>query len=367
MNNKSTQKANDNAIQIQADTVKLGLTEEDVRAMMIYEGKRILAESKLIASDVAIERINAYIDVLIPRLIKAEIIQAFSDPAIQVLLNKTEKTALCTNRESDYEMLSELLINRVKKGNDYVVKAATNKAVEIIEDISEEALLGITLLFAVKKLVPEAGISNVGIQVLDSLYGKLINNDKLPVEQYWIENLELVQAIRIIPFSADSKFNEILYKSLEGYFMDGINNSSERYKEVVKKISEANLPPSLLVKNPYLDGYYLLAFSWIEKIGEIKINRLLGNQKVIEFGLTDKQIDLLKDIYNSYEKNPNNINLIKNKFKEQLKEYSNLEKVSLWWDNNVANKFNVQLTPVGNILAQVNAKRLDDRVPGLNK
>ena len=70
-------------------------------------------------------------------------------------------------------MLSELLINRVRKDNDYVIKAATNKAVEIIEDISEEALLGITLLFAIQNLVPEAGISNVGLKVLDSLYGKI--------------------------------------------------------------------------------------------------------------------------------------------------------------------------------------------------
>lgn len=367
MNKGSSQNAKDNAIQIQADTVNLGLTEKEVREMMIYEGKRILDESKLIASDVALERINAYIDILIPRLIKAEIIQAFSDPAVQVLLNKTEKTALCTNRKSDYEMLSELLINRVKKDNDYVVKAATNKAVEIIEDISEEALLGITLLFAVRNLVPEAGISNVGIQVLDSLYGKLIGTDKLPTEQYWIENLELVQAIRIIPFSADLKFKEILYKSLEGYFMDGIDNNSEKYKEIIKKISEANLPTNILVENPYLEGYSLLAVSNEDRISEIKISRLISNQKVIEYKLTDQQINLLKEIYNSYEKNANNINLIKNKFNEQLKEYSNLEKVSLWWDNNVVNKFNVQLTPVGNILAQVNAKRLDDRVPSVNK
>ena len=88
MNKGSSQNAKDNAIQIQADTVNLGLTEKEVREMMIYEGKRILDESKLIASDVALERINAYIDILIPRLIKAEIIQAFSDPAVQVLLNK---------------------------------------------------------------------------------------------------------------------------------------------------------------------------------------------------------------------------------------------------------------------------------------
>lgn len=363
----SSQNAKDNAIQLQANTINLGLTEKEVREMMLDEGKRILSESKLIASDVAFERINNYIDTLIPRLVKSEVIQAFSDPAIQVLLNKTERTAICTSRKSDYEMLSELLINRVRKDNDYVIKAATNKAVEIIEDISEEALLGITLLFAIQNLVPEAGISNVGLKVLDSLYGKLINTDNLPAGQYWVENLELVQAIRIIPFSVASKFNEMLFKRLEGYFMDGIDNNSEQYKKTIKKLNDAHLPTNLLIKNQYLDDYSLLAVSGEDSISKIKISRIMPNQEVIDVNLTDTQINLLKEIYNSYEKNPNNINTIKDKYNEQLKEYSNLEKISLWWDNNVANKLNIQLTPVGTILAQVNAKRLDDRVPSLNQ
>lgn len=364
---RSNQTAKDNAIQVQADTINVGLTEKEVREMMLDEGKRILAESKLIASDIALKRINDYIDILIPRLVKSEVIQAFSEPSIQVLLNKTERTAICTSRETDYEMLSELLINRVKKDNDYVIKAATNKAVEIIGDISEEALLGITLLFAVQKLVPEAGISNVGLEVLNSLYGKLIRFDNLPSGQYWIDNLELVQAVRIIPFSALSKFNEIIFEKLDGYFMDGINNNSEQYKELVKRINAVNLPTNILIKNPYLENYSLVAVSSEKNIDKIKVSRMLPNQTVIDLNLNDRQISLLKEIYNSYEKNSNNINIIKNKYNEQLKKYTNLEKVSLWWDNNISNKLNIQLTTVGTILAQVNAKRLDDRVPSLNK
>lgn len=363
----SNQKAGENAIQLQANTINIGITEKEVRDMMLDEGRKILNESKLIAQDVAFERINDYINILIPKLVKSEIINSFSDPSVQVLLSKTERTAICTNRKSDYEMLSELIINRVKRENDYVIKAATNRTVEIIDDISEEALLGITILFATNNLFPESGISNIGLEILDSLYGKIINNSELPTGRYWIDNLELVQAIRTIPFSVASKFDEILFKKLNGYFMDGIRNDSEQYKQTIQKIKEANLPTDLLIKNPYLDDYSLLVASNEKSINNIKITRRLPNQKVFEYSLTDNQISLLKEIYNSYEKNPENMNIIKNNYNEQLKDYPNLQKVSLWWDSNIANKLNIQLTTIGTILGQVNAKRLDDRVPNLDE
>ena len=360
---ESNQKARDNAIQLQANTINIGITEKEARELMLNEGKRILEESKLIASDTAFKRINYYINTLIPKMIKYEVMNAFSEPSIQVLLNSTEKKAMCTDRESDYEMLSELLINRIKKADDYVIKAATNKTIEIIDNISEEALLGITLLFAIYNLTPEAGRLDIGIKILDSLYEKLINEDDMPVNQYWIDNLELVQAIRIIPFSTASKYQDILFNTLNGYFVDGLKKDSEVYKEAVKKIEKAQLPLDILYNNPYWDGYYILAIPNENSIENVKINRMTFNGKTLALNINEIQIITLKEIFKSYERNQNNINIIRNKFKEKIKEYPNIEKVSAWWNNNISGKINIQLTAVGNLLAQINANRLDNRVP----
>lgn len=149
-------------------------------------------------------------------------LEAFSDPSIQMVFRKTQKTAMCTDRPFDYEMLSELLAHRVKKDKDYVVKAAINKAVEIIEDISEESLLGLTLLFAIMNLQPESGIMSEGLAVLDSLFGRLVDGNALPCGKSWMDNLEIVQVIKSMPYSVNSKFYNYLIKKLDGYFKDGI-------------------------------------------------------------------------------------------------------------------------------------------------
>lgn len=45
----------------------------------------------LIAEDTAIKRFDNYTNVLVPKLVKAELLQSFSEPSIQVLFKQSEK------------------------------------------------------------------------------------------------------------------------------------------------------------------------------------------------------------------------------------------------------------------------------------
>lgn len=129
-NDKHVQKAGDNSTQVQANLVQIGIDEKRVREIIKEENKLALKEMSLIAEDTAIKRFDNYTNVLVPKLVKAELLQSFSEPSIQVLFKQSEKTAVCTEREKDYELLSELLIHRIRKNGNYTTSAAIGKAVE---------------------------------------------------------------------------------------------------------------------------------------------------------------------------------------------------------------------------------------------
>ena len=100
------QKARDNTTQISVDTVKLGIDEKRVREIIKEENQLALREMKIIAEDTAIKRLDNYTNVLVPKLVKTEMLEAFSEPSIQVLFKQSERTAVCTERQKDYELLS---------------------------------------------------------------------------------------------------------------------------------------------------------------------------------------------------------------------------------------------------------------------
>lgn len=81
MGNKN-QKARDNVVQVQADTINLGLTEETVRNIISIEKQKALKEVELVVTEVALKRLNEYTERLINKLVKYEMLQAFLDPAI---------------------------------------------------------------------------------------------------------------------------------------------------------------------------------------------------------------------------------------------------------------------------------------------
>ena len=63
------QKARDNAVQVQADTINVGLTEENVRNIFSIEAQKVLKEAELVATEVALRRLNEYNETLINKLV----------------------------------------------------------------------------------------------------------------------------------------------------------------------------------------------------------------------------------------------------------------------------------------------------------
>lgn len=357
---KSLQKAGDNSIQFQAETIQVGIDEKRVREMIKEENKIVLQEMSIIARDTAIERLDNYTDVYIPKLVRANLLASFADPAIQMLFKKSERTAICTEREKDYELLSELLIHRVNKKGNYTISAAIEKAINEVNNISDNALLCLTIVYAIISYTPKSGDIKEGLSVLDNLYGKIINNNTLPNDKDWIDNLEIVGAIKINNFSSFKKLEDIYFDNFKGYSNLGIKKDSENHKKAIKLLTDNNIPTEILVDNILNNEYVRLNIFSADSINNIKIIEKCNNTEITR-SLTDLQKEALKEIINLYDKNDTN----KTNFTNLLHSYKNFDLLLKWW-NNTLTQPNFSITTIGKVIAHTNAKSIDYTLPDLN-
>lgn len=356
---KQKQEAGDNVQQIQANTVILhnGITEERARAIVDERLSDVLKAYSSEAHSVATERVEKFADDLIPKLVKLNLLESLKNPSIQILLSEAQKTAASTEREVDYGLLSELLIHRVKKGADRKIRAGINQAVEIVDEISDDALLGLTVYYCATKFTPITGMIKDGLSVLNALFEKVIYNS-LPNGREWVDHLDVLNAVRIHSFGSIKKINQFYPENLSGYVDVGIKIDSDAHEKSKDIISQNKLPNDILVTHELRSDYLRIPVLEQSLIEELKVINLPIN---IPFSETQKQS--VKEIYTLYENNQNlrqeNIKVLM----EMWNDYPFLKKLKDWWDS-ISPSF--MITPVGSVLAHANAQRCDPNVPTLD-
>ena len=246
-NNIQTQKAGDNSTQIQVEKIEnnYGMGVQEVTQIVKNEIDIALKENSLVAETVARKRLNEFSEIFLPKLVKSNLIECFSEPAIQLFFRNTEKTAICTDSRNCYEILSEILIHRVNKKEDFTTIAATNKAIEIADKISDDALLFLTIFLCVNRFIPNNGNINQGLQLLDNLYGNILKEREIPYSQNIVDNLEIVGAIRKQELLTYKSFDDFFPDLLDGYANAGIDTETENYqkaKELLKEIGIDVIP-----------------------------------------------------------------------------------------------------------------------------
>lgn len=368
MSDKQSQKAGDNSQQIQAQTVYIsnGISEERVREICSEVAVKAIADNTLEAGDAAMKRIERFVDLLLPRIQRVEKdFESFSEPAFQLLLRKAQLSAACTERECDYNILSELLVHRIAHKKDIKRKASILKAIEIIDQIDDDSLCAITMYHAIRTFVPLSGSIAEGIRVLSELYEK-INPDSLPQNNMWMDNLSILGAITIIPFSAVTKYEETIAKMLDGYVCAGIKKESEEYSKAIELLNTCRFDTAVLVENELLEGYVRLSLnrkSAVEDFSYEKPTIVNGQPQIIDQLLSDGQKKCFYDIFDLYSKDGQLIATVKKNFAELLNSFKPLA-ATIKWYNNISPNF--ATTSIGRVIAHTNAKRIDDRLPNLD-
>ena len=363
---KQTQKGGDNSQQIQANTIVINNGIEEKRAREIFKEMFEIARKDFSfeAEEIAEERVGRFEDQLMIAMQKVEgALNAFADPSFQFLIRSANKTAASTERVEDYTLLSELLVHRIERKSSRETYSGVWRAVEIVDKISDEALLGLTVAFAIGQYTPTSGNITEGLDVLDDLFRKLCV-DKLPIGINWLEQLDILDAARVNTFGGMKKLEEFYAEKMSGYCVIGMKKESEQYNKALRLLKENGLPSNLLIENELLADYVRIPIVNKNGIEDISITYIVEEKDIeIRHELTTQQKEILKNIFEMYVVDPNIQKQIKERFCNEIEKRKYLKIIKEWW-NQIPNAF--KITIVGKVLAHSNAKRCDNTLPDLD-
>lgn len=359
---KQSQKAGEGSTQIQVENLVVGIDEK--RAREIYDEKYIIAKRDLTkeALNIADARAKELENRLIPKMkMIDEKLSILADPSFQLLLVEAQKAAAATERIPDYDLLSELLINRIQNGKDRKIRAGIKRAIEIVEDISDDALQGLTVAHSVTKFFPVSGKICEGLDVLNNLFGKIIYS-QLPLGSEWLEHLYILDAVRIGSFGNMKKIHEYYPEELAEYVTVGIKKNTENYYKAVAMLSNVGLKDCILVDHELNPDFVRIPITNKEYIPLLALTKEESEQ-VINQPLSAFQKDVVTSVYQLYQEDPSVREQNIQKFMEEWDKRSNLKMLREWWDS-LPVMFDI--TSVGKVLAHANAQRCDDTLPSLN-
>lgn len=364
---KQIQKSGDNSQLLQAGTINIynGIDEERVRKICAETYAIARRDFTADAYACANARVQKFEDSLLPKIQKIDgAIEAFSDPSFQFLLTKSQKAAAATERDMDYEMLSELLVYRITKGQTKKNRAGINRAADVIAQIDDDALCALTVVHAVNHLTTTLGSCKQGLACLANLFEKLMYME-LPLGSDWIEHLDILDTIRISQIGNFKKFSDFYPEMLPGYSCAGICINSETHAKAIKILNDIGLNSSFLVQNDVIKGYVKLPVVRKEEIKNItKVQKSAdGSEVIINYSCVNEQeISALENIWDMYSKDIEANNLAKSNFVSMWDNYTVLKRLHEWWDS-IPLAFNI--THIGSVLACINARRCDDSLPEL--
>lgn len=352
-----------NAPQGQVTINHFGITEE--RCRVIFDEKLPIALQNYSVESIVVakERTYKFRQKLVPRLGKEENgYENFADPSFLFLLIEAQKAAASTEREADYDLLSELLATRAKMGTDRKLHMGINKAVNMLPYISDSQLAGITVEFCIAILCPNSNNMNDALSTINDCYGKILNDVELPMGGDWLESLESGGLVKNVNMTLRSfkKSREILLSVMEEYTMTGIRKGGESYQKALDIINSVNLPKDILIEHELNSDYVRLLPINKKHVDDIKLTQQLGQGITLNTILNETQRDGIEQIFALYEGEAGIREDFKNRFVAKYNEYPNLKKVTMWWDG-LTSFF--ELTIVGRILANANANKCDARIP----
>lgn len=363
---KQSQNAGDNSTQIQAGTINNYYTTgiDESRAREICQEEYAIARQNWTSEAVTIadNRVHQLEEKLIPKM-KAydNSFKFFADPAFQVTLRQAQITAASSERESDFDMLSDLLLHRLEQKDDMQRRLGICKAIEVVDKISDEALIALSIVYAVTKFVPVSDDIQKGLLVLDNLYGTLLDNHQLPKAKDWLEHLDLLSAIRLGIEGIDSfkKIEEYMPQQLSQYLISGVEDNSEELNSIKSEFVQCEIPISCLVPHPLKPNFIMLnTLLDVEQMIIIKhVNGL-----ITYLPLDAKQKEIMNRAVSVLRKDESTNLAMRDNLMKEWDKFSNLKIVKDWW-NTLPCHFTI--TPVGAALANAYAHGKEPNVPSL--
>ena len=353
------QVAGNDSTQIQVGNliINQGIDEKRAREVFSEMIPKALADYTEEAFETANARIRELEKLVIPKIMNIDgAINAFKDPAFQILLKKAQQSAAAAENDRDYSLLAELLVCHIQKGDNRKNRTGISKAVEIVDYIDNDALCALTIMHAMLSYIPISGNVKQGLCVLNDMFSRLLYMD-LPSGSDWIEHLDILDTIRINQIGSFKKFVQYCVDKLNGYACIGIKVGSDDYNKAIDILSASGIDSSIFVDNIYLDGYVRLPVANIDSFSD-----LIAIGSIPKRDLLPKKVHAFEEICKLYSNDVSLREKVLNGFISQWDSFDSLKIIHAWWDK-IPTYFHI--TEVGRVLAHTNAKRCDPNIPDL--
>lgn len=304
--------------------------------------------------DIYFSRAQQFADKLTEKIIEEKIQDKLNDPGILMAIHKAYRIAGSTEREDDYTCLSNLVTCRMKHGKDRSIRASVERAIDIVDQISDDAIVGLNMYYIVTNMGTTHYNLLSSINLIDDIYSKIMNKS-LPVGNAWLEHLDILKTIRLYPpmIKYEAKFEYCIDKIFKNCFIAGIKKDSKEYNDAINICNREGLH-NIFVENELLDGYVKVFFDNRKDIDELY---LVLNGKNIS--LASSQKEALNTIFDMYDCSDNVKNILHKKILDEALKKEHIMKVAEWFDSI---RQSLSLTMVGRVLAHSNIKEI---IPGL--
>ena len=363
------QKAGAGASQFQVGVLNVGIDEKRVRE--ICDEKIAYAIQDLTSEAVveAKERVTDLVTKMLAKIQDRKVdMSAFADPKFQREVVKAQSSAASSDRKSDIELLSELLVSRMNGNLKRKTHTGISRAMEVVPELDDDELLALTVVYAYSSFQPAdmAGYSlSGGLTLLNHLY-ESFNVTALPKGESWMENLNMLDAIVLSPLGRFLKVFEYLEKKLDGYICVGIEQGSPDFLKAEQILRSANLDVGLLEPHEWLNGYVRLPLVRQCECADLfllkRIPSKMESVDSVRLRPTEAQVQALKDVLSLYSKDPQLLKQVKKTFEVEWAKFPALVAMQKWIDG-LHKSF--EITKVGKALAYVNAKRCAPGLPPL--
>lgn len=366
---KQDQIAGDNSTQVQAGVINNNYTIvngiDEARARSIWQEEYALAckEWTLEAERIAHERVKQLENKVMNKMLSYDKSLSFlSDPSFLFLLRKAQITAASSEREADYDMLSDLLLHRLEQGENRERRLGISKAIEIVDQISDTSVIGLSLVYAISKFEPTAEDMYEGLSVLNNLYTIIIGEKELPQGESWLEHLDILSAIRLTPRGIKSfkKAEQYLPTMLKKHFVSGVKNESDEYATIKDEFQQCDLPfSSCFIPHPLKPEYIKLNIS--NEIDDIYVIRQ-DKSGTVRIPLNEEQYKAMKNAIGIARKDEHQNRELVSRFMEEWDKFPTLNMVKEWW-NSLPCYFTI--TSIGSAIANAYIRGKDPTIPSL--
>ena len=271
-------------------------------------------------------------------------------------MRHAQQSAASSKNELVYDLLTELLVCYIQKGEDQKIYAGVYQTIKIAGRIDRNALCALTAVHAFERFTPEPGTCMDGLRRLNETFNKIMCCD-LPSGFEWIEHLEVLGAIRLWPrnYKMESVLSHYI-PQMDGYLCVGIKKGSNEYDKAMLLLDSVGIGYMGLIPNECLDGYVRLPIA-----NKYSIDKLyFDDENHTSLNASQKQI--LRQIWGMYSQNPVLKEQVATKFMKIFDSFEALHAFRLWWEK-IPQPFNI--TQVGRILAHTNAQHCDKDIPDL--